>query len=129
MQDLASVPTKAQRWLAAILSLLSMLVCGLVASLLLMSQVPNSYIAAALFGLLFLLSLVVFVRSAFVATHALGPKEQRVVAWAMLCLGAVGTPAGATLPDPTGNKWWLVGCSLSCFAYGATYLWQHRRNA
>ena len=129
MQDLASTPSKAQQWLAAALSLLAAVVCGAAVSLLLVSQVPNRYIAAALFGFFFLLSAVAFIRTAFTAPRALRPKEQQVIAWVMLCLGAVGVPTGVSLPDPTGNKWWLVGCSLSGFAYGAAYLWQHRRNA
>lgn len=117
MESLSRSPSKAEAFLAVVLSLVAASVFGAVAAFIWFVAPAPSPIAMTIFTGFFLASVILVVRAAFTSRRVLTRREATGLAWVLAMGGACGAIASLLL-SPDLRRGPLLAASLSCLAYG-----------
>lgn len=126
MKSLSRSPSKAEAFLAVVLSLVAAWVFGALAAFLWFVAPAPSPIALTLFTALFLDSVILAVRASFTSRRVLSRREATGLAGTLAIGGASGAIA-SLLFSPALGRGSLLAASLSYLAYGLAGLWGSRR--
>ena len=123
MKELNRQPSRFERIVAIIVAGILAALFGVLAALAVMTRELGVFV---IFGVLFLISAVLFYRFAFTAPRALSRHQLRAVAWFMLLSGGMVITYALKLDGPLSERLPALGTGLSLLGAGIAGIWFQR---